>query len=201
MFNSQSLRQLWIVVAAAGFLTVAGCSNQGATEATNQPTKAAPAVVKKAPAAKPVAVSAKATQPAQLITVPKDTAITATVGETLASDKNHAGDSFAARLSTPVEVDGKIVLPKGARVTGRVVKVKKHELKVALASIVVRGKSYDLETNSVRPSDKNPPRDTANDGSGDQNTKHKEKKDNGTLPAQTQLVFKLVKPVSVPVKG
>ena len=92
------------------------------------------------------------------------------------------------------------MLPKGARVTGRVVKVKKHELKLALASIVVHGKSYDLETNSVRPSDKSSAKDTG-DGAADQDTKHKEKKDNGTLPAQTQLVFKLAKPVTVALKG
>jgi len=86
--------------------------------------------------------------------VPKGTAITATLGQTLASDQNHPGDSFDARLSMPVEIDGKVVIPKGARISGRVVKIKKRELKVALASVVVRGKSYDLETNSIRPSDK-----------------------------------------------
>jgi len=40
-----------------------------------------------------------------MVTVPKGTAISATVGQTLASNKNHVGDTFAARLSTPVQVE------------------------------------------------------------------------------------------------
>ena len=59
--------------------------------------------------------------------------------QTLASDKNHKGDAFVASLSSPVKVDGKTVLPAGAHITGKVVTVKKHELKVALASVVIHG--------------------------------------------------------------
>lgn len=183
MFHSQLYRKLSLAAAAVGLFAVAGCSNQPANEAasqpTNQPAKTSPAPVKKEAAPTAVAASGKATQPAQLVTVPKGTAITATMGKTISADKNHSGDSFVARLSTPVKVDGKIVFPKGARITGRVVAVKKHELKVALASVVVHGKPYDLTTNSVRPSDKS----------------------KATLSEKTQLTFKLAKPVTVPVKG
>jgi len=203
MFHSQLCRELSLAAVAAGLFALAGCSNQPAADATNQSpspsapqaAKASPNPVNKAATPKPVAVSAKATEPAQVITVPKGTAITATMGQTLASDKNHTGDSFAASLSTPIKVDGKTVLPKGAHVTGRVVTVKKHELKVALASVVIRGKSYDLETNSVRPPDKTQAKADAN------GQKDKQKKDNSTLPAKTQLTFKLAKPITVPVKG
>ena len=206
MFNSQVYSKLWLAVAAAGLIAVAGCSNQPANEATNQPTIKATDTVKKAEPAKPASVSTKVTQPPQLVTVPKGMAITATVGQTLASDKNHPGDSFAARLSAPVQVDGKTVIPKGTRLTGRVVTVKKHELKVTLASVVLHGKSYDLETNSVRPPKKSPTKN--NDKKSDKNNakdsavaSDKKDKNNITLPAQTQLTFKLAKPVAVPVKG
>ena len=84
-----------------------------------------------------------------MVTVPKGTAISATVGQTLATDKNKVGDTFAASLTAPVQIDGKTVIPKGAKVTGRIVKIKKNELKVTLASVTVLGKSYDLETNSL----------------------------------------------------
>jgi glucose/arabinose dehydrogenase len=187
VFQSQVCRKITLAAAAVGIFVAAGCSNQPASEATSQPAnqpaaqpaKTSPAPVKKEAAPKTVAVSAKATQPAQVVTVPKGTAITATMGKTLSADKNHSGDSFVASLSAPIKVDGKIVVPKGSRITGRVVTVKKHELKVALASVVVRGKSYDLATNSVRPSDKS----------------------KATLSAKSQLTFKLAKPVTVPVKG
>lgn len=206
MFNSQSQRQLWLAAVVISLLTVAGCSNQTAKKETNQPKNSGRAAAQKTSAAKPAgaetaptatttAASAKETQATAVITVPKHTAITATVGETLTSEKNHAGDSFSARLSAPVEVDGKVVLPKGARVTGRVVKVKKHELRVALTSIVAHGKSYDLETNSVRSTDKNQPKNAAKLKTVAQSSK--EKNDASILPGQTQLTFKLAKPVTL----
>ena len=206
MFNSQAYSKLWLAVAAAGLIAVAGCSNQPANEAANPPKNEATETAKKAETAKPASVSTKATEPSQLVTVPKGMAITATMGQTLASDKNHPGDSFAARLSAPVLVDGKTVIPKGTRLTGRVVTVKKHELKVSLASVVLSGKSYDLETNSIRPPKQKPAKN--NDKNSDKNNakdiavaSDKKDKNNITLPAQTQLTFKLAKPVAVPVKG
>ena len=145
MFDTQFHRKLWLAAAAAGFLTVAGCSNQATNEAAaTTPEKAEPP--------KAASVSNKAPQPATMVTVPKGTAISATVGQTLASNKNHVGDMFAARLTTPVQVEGKTVIPKGAKVVGRVVKVKNKELKVTLASVELHGKSYELETNSVAQS-------------------------------------------------
>ena len=207
MFNSQVYRQLCLAVAAAGLLAVAGCSNQPQSEATNQPANqptnhAVAGTAKKPATVKPASVSSKVTEPPQLVTVPKGMAITATVGQTLASDKNHPGDSFAASLSAPLQIDGKTVIPKGARLTGRVVTVKKHELKVTLASVVLHGKSYDLETNSIRPPKKSPAKN--NDKNNDKDSaaaRDKDKKDITTLPAQTQLTFKLAKPVTVPARG
>ena len=194
MFKSQGHRKLWLAAAAAGFLTLGGCSNQPTDQAKNQAT--APA--KKTHAGKPVSVSSKAMETAKLVTVPKGTAISATVGQTLASNKNHPGDSFAASLSAPVKVGGKTVIPKGAHVTGRVVTAKKRgpaELTVALASVEIGGKSYPLETNSTGPSGKSQAKNNAREGAA-----AKQKKDI-TLPAESHLKFKLAKSVQIPVKG
>jgi len=194
MFDTQFHRKLWLAAAAAGFLTVAGCSNQATNEAAATPEKAE--------TPKAATVSSKAPQPATMVTVPKGTAISATVGQTLASNKNHVGDTFAARLSTPVQVEGKTVIPKGAKVVGRVVKVKNKELKVTLASVELRGKSYELETNSVAQSAKNQSKNNAKDSAKTKGkTDTKDKKDVTTLPAQSRLSFKLAKAVSIPVKG
>jgi hypothetical protein len=117
-----------------------------------------------------------------LVTVPKGTSISTTIGQTLASNKNHAGDSFAASLSAPVKVGGKIVIPKGAHVTGRVLAAKKKgpaELTVALSSVEIQGKSYALKTNSVGPAGKK----------------------DVTVPAATHLKFKLANSVKIPVRG
>jgi len=222
MFNSQDFRRLFLAVAAAAFLTVAGCSNQATDQATNQapapPKKAVasrPAAAKPAPVAKkaepgkvvaakgkgatakPVAVSSKVTPQTTLVTVPKGTAISAVVGQTLASNKNHAGDTFAATLSSSIKVDGKTVVPKGAKVTGRVVTAKKSsaELTVALASVDVNGKSYKLVSDPISRSAKAPAKSDAGDADA---AKAKEKKD-VTLPEKSHLKFKLAKDVKIPV--
>jgi hypothetical protein len=197
MFNSQLHRNRWLALAAAAVLTAAGCSKTVTDEASNTAKKAGTA--KHAVAAKP-AVAAKAAAVAKvpeptMVTVPKGTAISATVGQTLATDKNKVGDTFAASLTTPIQVEGKTVIPKGAKVTGRIVTVKKHELKVTLASVVIRGKSYPLDTNSIvgpKSQAKNNTKDT---------DKAKANKDVTLLAAKSQLKFKLAKAVTIPVKG
>jgi hypothetical protein len=194
MIDTRVHRKLWLAAAAAGFLTVAGCSNQATNEAAATPEKAE--------TPKAASVPSKAPQPTTMVTVPKGTAISATVGQTLASNKNHVGDTFAARLSTPVQVEGKTVIPKGTKVVGRVVKVKNKELKVTLASVELHGKSYELETNSVAQSAKNQGKNNPKDSAKTKGkTDTKGKKDVTTLPAQSRLSFKLAKAVSIPVKG
>jgi hypothetical protein len=130
-----------------------------------------------------------------MITLPKGTAISAAARQTLATDKNKVGDTFAASLSEPIQVDGKTVIPKGAQVTCRIVKVKKHELKVTLASVEIHGKSYALDSNSIAGPKSQPKTDAKN------TNKAKTNKDVTLLAAKSKLTFKLAKPVTIPVKG
>ena len=88
---------------------------------------------------------------------------------------------------------------KGAKVVGRVVKVKNKEMKVTLASVELHGKSYELETNSVAQSAKNQAKNNPKDST--QAKGKTDTKDVTTLPAQSQLSFKLAKSVTIPVKG
>ena len=191
MFDSQLYRKLSLTAAALSFLTVAGCSNQPAVVASRQ---AAGGAASGAATANPAGNSADPTQPLHLVTLPKGTEITATVGQTLATDKNHWGDPFEASIATPVRVDGKTVLPRGTEVTGRIYEVSKDELKVVLSSVVVHGVYCDLTTNSRRPSDKVQPKRMKKNG-------RKHKKDNTTLSARTRLTFKLSKPATIPTKA
>jgi hypothetical protein len=191
VFNSQVHRSLWLALAAAAVLTAAGCSNT-ATDANNAAKEAGPA--KPAAAAKP-AVAAKAAQPATMITLPKGTAISAAARQTLATDKNKVGDTFAASLTAPIQVDGKTVIPKGAQVTCRIVKVKKNEIKVTLASVEIHGKSYPLDSNSI-VGPKSQPKANTKDAA-----KAKANKDVTLLAAKSKLTFKLAKPATIPAKG
>src|SRR5260370_39415764 len=108
-------------------------------------------------------VSSKVTQPTTFVTVPQGTTISATVGQALASNKNHAGDTFAALLSSSIKVDGKTVIPKGTHITGRVVTAQKSgpaELTAALASVDLNEQSYKLATDPLAPSAQTPPHTT-----------------------------------------
>ena len=160
-------------------------------------------VAAKGTAAKPVTVSSKVTQPAApaatLVTVPKGTTISAKIDQALASNKNHAGDTFAAVLSSSIKVDGKTVIPKGTHITGRVVTAKKKnpELTVALASVDLNGKSYKLVTDPIDASGKSPAKTDATDSDA---AKAKETKDI-TVAAEHHLKFKLAKAVKLPVKS
>jgi len=191
MFDSQLYRKLSLTAAVLGFLTVAACSNQPGMVASRQSVHAASGAASGAATVNPAGDIADPTQPLHLVTLPRGTVITATVGQTLASDKNHWGDSFAASLARPVKVDGKTVLPRGTEVTGRILEAKNHELKVVLSSVVVHGIYCDLATNSRRPSDKDQPKRNG----------RRHKKDNSTLSARTRLTFKLSKPATIPAKA
>jgi hypothetical protein len=192
VFHSQVHRSLWLGLAAAAVLTAAGCSKTATDEASNTAKEAGPA--KPAAAAKPAAV-AKPAEPTTMITLPKGTAISAAARQTLATDKNKVGDTFAASLSEPIQADGKTVIPKGAQVTCRIVKVKKHELKVTLASVEIHGKSYALDSNSIAGPKSQPKTDAKN------TNKAKTNKDVTLLAAKSKLTFKLAKPVTIPAKG
>jgi hypothetical protein len=62
--------------------------------------------------------------PAQL-TIRPGTFITVRVNQWLSSDRNQAGDAFAATLVRPVVVDGVVVAEPGQTIGGRVVEAKK----------------------------------------------------------------------------
>src|SRR6266581_9534699 len=79
VFDSQVYRKLSVVLAGVAVLTLAGCSNKASNEA---------AAAAKKPGAAKLAAAAKAPQPTAMVTVPKGTAISATVGQTLATNKN-----------------------------------------------------------------------------------------------------------------
>ena len=170
------------------------------TPAPKPPTASSKTASTKTVSAKPVSskvVSGKPTQQTTFVTVPKGTAVRATVSQALASNKNHSGDSFAAILSSSIKVDGKIVVPKGAHVAGRVVSVKKSgpaELTVALTSVEVNGKSYKLATDPINRSGKAPAKDA-----GDTESAKAEK--DISVPAQSHLKFTLAKPAKIPVKS
>jgi len=86
---------------------------------SSPPPQAAPP---QAPA--PQADPQPAAVPAQ-ITIPAGAFVTVRVNQFLSSDKNKAGDSFAATLARPLVADGLVVSRRGETLGGRVVEAKK----------------------------------------------------------------------------
>src|SRR5262249_58287117 len=74
----------------------------------------------------------------------------------IGSKISQPGQSFSATLSSPVEVNGKAVIPAGAEASGTVVDAKPlgrfkggAVLQVKLNSITVNGRSQAIETSAV----------------------------------------------------
>jgi hypothetical protein len=102
------------------------------------------------------------------LVVPAGTVLTVRLGETLSSKTSQAGETFTATVATPVEVDGKVVIPAGATATGTVVAAKAAGkfkgaslLQIKLESVTVNGKQRAIQTSSVARSEKGKGKRTA----------------------------------------
>jgi hypothetical protein len=89
------------------------------------------------------------------VMVPEHTPIYVTLDQSLASNRNTAGDHFAATVSRTISIDGKTVIPQGSRVEGLVVDAHgsgrlrgRARLQLALQTVEVEGKNYEIRTSS-----------------------------------------------------
>jgi hypothetical protein len=87
--------------------------------------------------------------------VPEHATIHVTLDQALASNRSKAGEHFAATVSQPVVVEGKTVIPRGARVDGLVADARgsgrligRARLQLALQTVEVEGKDYEIRTAS-----------------------------------------------------
>ena len=87
------------------------------------------------------------------IIIPAGTQLVVRTIDAIDSTTNHVGDRFQASLEEPLNVDGSVVVEKGADVFGRLEESKetgtfsgRSELKLELTGIVVDGKTLPLVT-------------------------------------------------------
>jgi hypothetical protein len=129
-------------------VVLAGCAksaNQPATSDTassSSPSSSAPANKEAAPKPRP-------------IVVPADTSISVVLDEPVGSKISTTGQTFTATVRAPVEIDGRVAIPKGARVTGIVKDAKAAGrfkggavLALELTSVTVNDKDYEIQTSS-----------------------------------------------------
>jgi hypothetical protein len=145
MFRSKSPGSAGLAAFLAAALALAGCSSSPSADTASgkEPEKSGGVLSKLFETTKP-------------ITVPEGTVIRVVLDQTISSAQSRSGDQFDASVSAPVVIDGKVVIPKGARARGRVIEARESghlqtpaRLALALNSVEVGGKSYDIETSSV----------------------------------------------------
>jgi len=101
-------------------------------------------------------------------TVPTGSVLMVRMIDGVDSAENKAGDTFRASLDEDLAVDGVIIIPKGADVTGKLVEVKeagrltgKSELKLELTEIFVNNTDYALVTGEYGVAGEGRGKDTA----------------------------------------
>ena len=109
----------------------------------------------------------RAREPKPLV-VPADTVIAVVLDQTISSKANRPGDKFSATVESPVEVEGKVAIPKGARADGVVRDAKAAgrfkggaTLALELTNITVAGRDYEIQTSGATMSSKGKGKRTA----------------------------------------
>lgn len=109
----------------------------------------------------------KAIEPKPLV-VPADTVIAVVLDQTISSKTSRPGDRFTATVESPIEIEGKVVIPKGARAEGVVREAKAAgrfkggaALSLTLTSITVHGKDHEIQTSAATMSSKGKGKRTA----------------------------------------
>jgi len=140
---------------------VAGCQKaadqQSSPDASTTPsvTEAAKTAVKKAIEPKP-------------LVIPADTVISVVLDQTISSKTSKLGDKFTATVESPIEIGGKIAIPKSARAEGVVREAKAAgrfkggaALALELTSVEVNGKNHEIQTSGATMSSKGKGKRTA----------------------------------------
>jgi hypothetical protein len=94
--------------------------------------------------------------PTRAVVVPAGTALALRLEDRLSTDESHSGDAFRATVADPVTLDGAVVIPSGAEVSGHVLDVEPAghisghgRLQLAFDDLAVGAQHFRLETHSV----------------------------------------------------
>jgi hypothetical protein len=102
------------------------------------------------------------------VVVPAGTTLTVRLAQAIGSKISSPGDSFTATLATPVQVDGKTVIPSGAAARGVVTDAKPlgrfkggAVLQIKLNSVTVNGTERSITTSAITRAQKGKGKRTA----------------------------------------
>ena len=159
------------VVAFSFALVLAGCQKsadqQSASSATdaNSPATGAASSSSAPDAAKS---SDKRPEPPKPIVVPAGTVLSVVLDQAVGSKISTPGQAFSATVQSPVEVDGRVAIPKGARASGIVKDAKSAGrfkggavLSLTLTSVTVKNEDYNIQTTAPSEASKGKGKRTA----------------------------------------
>lgn len=132
-----------------------------ATACSHQPSTLAPpdaGTATQAPSFVPRASETNGVSPTHALAdtiIPRGTEVVVRLESTLSSNNSHPGDSFTAIVDKPITVKGEVLIPRGAKVDGRVVSVhaanghSRAFLRLTLSSVQIAGKTVAVHTSAV----------------------------------------------------
>jgi len=159
--NRRLLALLSVCAFSIGAVVV-GCQKAADQQSSPDASNATPSVTEAAKTA-----VKKAIEPRPLV-VPADTMIAVVLDQTISSKASKPGDKFTATVESPIEVEGKVAIPKGARAEGVVRDAKAAgrfkggaALALELTSVEVNGKNHEIQTSGATMSSKGKGKRTA----------------------------------------
>jgi hypothetical protein len=139
-------------------LAVVGCQ-KSANQQSSAPSPDAAAPASSDSAASPASSAVQPPAPIppppppKPLIVPADTVISVVLDQAVGSKISTPGQAFSATVQSPIEVDGKVAIPKGARASGIVKDAKPAGrfkggavLSLTLTSVSVRNEDYNIQT-------------------------------------------------------
>ena len=161
LFVTASLSALCLLLALAGCQKNADQQQAAATDPNSSSSTPDPG----ASSSKPAREAPPRPRP---LVVPAETVIAVVLDEPVGSKISTPGQNFSATVREPVEVDGRVAIPKGARATGIVKNAKPAgrfkggaSLELTLVSIEVNGTNYDVHTTAPTEASKGKGKRTA----------------------------------------
>jgi hypothetical protein len=129
-------------------LFAAACNKPGSTTGDNS----TPTTAGEQAAGSPTSEGAPSRAP-QTVTIPSGKVLTVRLADAVGSKISHSGQSFGGTLAKAIEVNGEVIVPAGAKVSGVVVDAKPLGrfaggalLQLRLNSLTVQGEPMPVET-------------------------------------------------------
>jgi hypothetical protein len=155
-------------------LALAGCQKSADQAATSSSATdasapdAADSSSSSSEAAKSAAKKPEPPPPPKPIVVPADTVLAVVLDQAVGSKISTPGQAFSATVQSPVEVDGRVAIPKGSRASGIVKDAKPAgrykgaaTLSLTLTSVSVKNEDYNITTTAPSEASKGKGKRTA----------------------------------------